>query len=92
MRQLVPVAFGICALAVGWTTAANAEYFNRYTDGNWTNVEYNDGVCRYYYSFNTQGGETHVNRYGNCSHVAIGPDGRPVPVMPVARAIAPPPY
>ena len=90
MRPSVPLALGICALAVGWPVAANAEYFNRYTDGSWTNAEYSDGICRYHYSFNTQSGETHVNRYGNCSHIAIGADGRPVPVMPLAQAITPP--
>lgn len=83
MRTRVTIAIGICALALGWSAAANAESFNRYTDGSWTNTSYNDGTCQYYHSFNAATGETHVNRYGNCSQIAIGPDGRPMPVVTV---------
>jgi hypothetical protein len=90
MRTRSALAIGICALALGWSAAANAEYFNRYTDGSWTNAQYSDGTCTYYYSLNSQTGETHVNRYGNCSQVAIAPDGRPMPVMPTARVIVRP--
>jgi hypothetical protein len=90
MRTRFVLAIGICALGAVWSAAANAEYFNRYTDGSWTNAAYNDGVCQYYYSFNSQTGETHINRYGNCARVAIGPDGRPIPVVPTARLT--PPY
>jgi hypothetical protein len=89
MRTRIPLAIGICALAFGWSAGANAEYFNRYTDGSWTNATYNDGVCQYYYSFNTLTGETHLNRYGNCSRVAIAPDGRPIPVVPTAQVVVP---
>ena len=89
MRRNFTLAVGICALALGWSAAANADYFNRYTNGSWTNAEFNNGACQYYYSFNAQSGETHVNRYGNCSQVAIGPDGRPVPVVPTARVVVP---
>ena len=46
----------------------------------WTNVEYNDGVCHYYYSYNSYDQNMKLNRYGDCSHVAIGPDGNPTPV------------
>jgi hypothetical protein len=88
MRTHLIAAAGISALVIGWSAAANAEYFNRYTFGTWTNAAYNDGVCQYYYSFNTQTGETHLNRYGNCSQVMIAPDGRPMPV-PTARLIVP---
>jgi hypothetical protein len=45
----------------------------------WTNVEYNDGVC-HYYSYNSYDQNIKLNRYGDCSHVAIGPDGNPTPV------------
>ena len=88
MRTHLIAAVGISALVIGWSAAANAEYFNRYTFGTWTNAAYNDGVCQYYYSFNTQTGETHLNRYGNCSQVMIAPDGRPMPV-PTAPVIVP---
>jgi hypothetical protein len=83
MRLRSTLAIGIGVLAVSWSLAANAEYFDRYNDGAWTNAQYNDGVCQYYYSFNAQTGENHVNRYGNCSQIAIGPDGRPLPVVPL---------
>jgi len=85
-------AIGAAALSLGFSAAANAEYFNRYTDGSWTNTSYNDGQCQYYHSFNAATGETHVNRYGNCSQVAIGPDGRPMPVvtvLPSAQSVEP---
>lgn len=93
MRIPVKLAVGICALTVGWSAAANAEYFNRYTDGNWTNAEYDGGGCHYTYSVNNATGESHVNRDGNCARVAIGPDGRPLPVVPMAQVqVMPPPY
>lgn len=93
MRTRVTLAIAICALAAGWSATANAEYFNRYNAGSWTNAEYNDGTCHYYYSVNRETGESHVNRYGNCSHVAIGPDGRAIPVVPMAQApVLQPPY
>jgi hypothetical protein len=50
------------------------------------NAQYNDGICQYYYSFNTQMGEQHINRYGNCSQVAIGPDG-PLPMAPTDQVV-----
>jgi hypothetical protein len=81
MRMSVKLALGI-ALVAGWTASANAEYFNRYTDGSWTNAEYDDGTCHYYYSYDSRSGETHVNRYGNCARVAIASDGRPMPIVP----------
>ncbi len=84
------IAIGICALALGWSAAANAEYFNRYDDGAWTNAEYDGNGCHYYYSVNNQTGENHVNRYGDCSHIVIGPGGRPMPIVPMARAVVPP--
>ena len=87
MHTRFALAIGICALALGWSAAANAEYFNRYTSGSWINTQYNDGSCTYYYSFNTQTGEQHVNRYGNCSRVAIGPDVSPIPLVPNAQLI-----
>ena len=94
MRVPVKLALGIAALAIGFSAAANAEYFNRYTDGNWTNAEYDGGGCHYNYSINNATGESHVDRDGNCANVAIGPDGRPLPVVPMAQVVRPmqPPY
>jgi len=81
MRALTKLALGVGALTLALSASANAEYFNRYDDGNWTNAEYEGGGCHYYYSINNQSGESHVNRYGDCSNVVIGPDGRPMPVV-----------
>ena len=91
MRPSMKLALGICAVTLGWSAAANAEYFNRYDAGGWTNAEYDGGGCHYFYSVNNQTGESHVNRYGNCSRIAIGPDGRPMPVMPMAQVVRPMP-
>jgi hypothetical protein len=81
------LAIGISALALGWATAANAEYYNRYMAGSWINTAYNDGVCQYYFAYNTIGGETHINRLGDCSRIMIGQDGRPMPVVPTTQVI-----
>ena len=89
MRTRITLALGICALAVGWSASANAEYFNRYQSGDWTNAEYDGGGCHYFFSVNRQSGESHVNRYGNCSRIVIGPGGQPMPAMPMAQVIEP---
>jgi opacity protein-like surface antigen len=82
-----------CLLATALVSVASAAdwrqpYIYRETSGSWTNVEYNDGTCHYYYSFNSYDQNMKINRYGDCSHVTIGPDGvaRPVVFMaPVAE-------
>ena len=89
MRTRITLALGICALAVGWSAAANAEYFNRYQSGDWTNAEYDGGGCHYFFSVNRQSGESHANRYGNCSRIVIGPGGQPMPAMPMAQVVEP---
>ena len=93
MRPSFKFTFGILALtaAASMSTTASAEtYYHRYNDGSWTNAEYNDGTCHFYYSHNSWDNETKVNRYGDCSHIAIGPDGRAVPVVTAPLAYAPP--
>jgi hypothetical protein len=71
------------ALAAAISTAALADpYFYRETNGSWTNVTYDDGTCRYRYSHNSYDDQTYLNKYGDCSRLAIGPDGlaRPIPM------------
>jgi hypothetical protein len=90
MRTSLKIAIGIGALGAASLSAASAEpYYHRYTDGSWTNAEYSDGICHYYFSHNSYDDETHVNRYGDCSQIAIGPNGEAVPLMAVP-AMAPP--
>ena len=89
MRTSVKLALGICALTFGWSAAANAEYFNRYQSGDWTNAEYDGGGCHYSYSMNRATGESHVNRDGNCANIVIGPGGQPMPAMPMAQVVEP---
>jgi opacity protein-like surface antigen len=62
----------------------NKPYIYRESNGSWTNVRYDDGVCKYYYSHNSYDNNTHLNKYGDCSRVAIGPDGiaRPIYMVP----------
>jgi hypothetical protein len=86
--RLVLSLAGFCALAGAvYSSAALADpYFYRGSSGNWTNVEYNDGACRYYYSHNAYDGTTNLNKYGDCSQVSIGPDGVAIPII----AIPPP--
>lgn len=81
-----------CALAGAVSVSSamadsHSPYFYRETSGTWTNVQYDDGICRYYYSHNTYGNYTHLNKSGDCSRIAIGPDGAPVPIY-----VAPVPY
>ncbi|HEX5212920.1 MAG TPA: hypothetical protein VFW22_14440 [Pseudolabrys sp.] len=92
MRISLKTTIGICALgALSLASAANAApFYHRYTDGSWTNAEYNDGICHYSYSHNAYDGETHVNRYGDCSQIAIGPNGEAMRMN--AMPVAPPPY
>jgi len=90
MRTSLKIAIGIGALGAASLSAASAEpYYHRYTDGSWTNAEYSDGTCHYYFSHNSYDDETHVNRYGDCSQIAIGPNGEAVPLMAVPT-MAPP--
>jgi hypothetical protein len=92
MRPSLKLALGLCALAgaAALSSAASADpYYHRYTDGSWTNTEYNDGSCHYYFSHNAYDGATNVNRYGDCSRIAVGPNGEAMPLMAVPFAAAP---
>jgi len=86
---VLSVGFALATALISAATAADwrQPYIYRETSGSWTNVEYNDGTCHYYYSFNSYDQNMKINRYGDCSHVAIGPDGvaRPVYMAPVVE-------
>ena len=74
-----------CALAGAIASSAamadwHSPYIYRETSGSWTNVTYDDGICRYYYSHNAYDGQTNLNKYGDCSRVAIGQDGLATPI------------
>lgn len=91
-----PVMAGCVAAGLAVSSSAaladwNNPYVYRESYGNWTNVEYNDGTCHYWYSHNAADQHTNLNRWGDCSHVAIGPDGtaRPIIAAPVYAAPAP---
>ena len=79
MRKCFALSAG-CLLTTALISAAAAAdwrqpYVYRETSGSWTNVEYDDGNCHYYYSFNSYDQNMKISGYGDCSHVAIGPDG-----------------
>ena len=86
MRSYFALSSVACTLAGAMLISlpANADwqnpYYHRETSGSWTNVEYNDGVCHDYYSYNAYDQDTKLNRYGDCSHVAIGPGGVATPI------------
>jgi hypothetical protein len=67
------------------STAMASPYYYRNTNGSWTNAEYNDGACHISYSRNAYDQETRVNRWGDCSQVAVGPNGEigPTATSPV---------
>jgi len=90
MRSYLALAvLGGCALtgATAYSPAALADWHSphiyRETNGDWTNVEYDDGICHYKYSHDASDNETHVNRWGDCSRIAIGPNGEVMPAVPV---------
>jgi hypothetical protein len=86
--RLILSLAGFCILAGAvYSSAAFADpYFYRGTSGSWTNAEYNDGACHYYYSHNAYDGATNVNKYGDCSRVSIGPDGTAIPIVTIPSA------
>jgi hypothetical protein len=79
----------LAAVAIYATSASADPCFYRDTSGTWTDVEYNDGNCHYYYEHNAYDGETHVNRYGNCASIAIGPNGEAMPIVQAAPVVVP---
>lgn len=82
-----------CALAgvIASSLPAAADWHNPYiyreTSGSWTNVHYDDGICHYYYAHNSYDNQTKLNKYGDCSRIAIGPDG-----MAQQIVVTPAPY
>jgi hypothetical protein len=81
MRFYLVTALVVGGVVMGSQAASALPYFHRDTNGSWTDVEYNDGVCHYKYAHNAWDQETHVNRWGDCSGVAIGPNGEAAPVV-----------
>jgi hypothetical protein len=94
MRRYFVLSLGsVLAGAMLVSAAAADPYFSRWQNGSWTNVEYNDGVCRYYYAYNSYDQTMKLDRYGDCSHVAMGAGGNPTPlyagpVVPRQRPLA----
>jgi hypothetical protein len=90
--NFTPALLG-CTLAGAISAASPAmadwhsPYIYRETNGSWTNVQYDDGICHYYYSHNTYDNYTNLNKSGDCSRVAIDPDGVAHPIL-----MAPAPY
>jgi hypothetical protein len=84
---------GGCALAgvMLYAPVATAEWhapriYQESHDG-WTNVSYDDGVCSYKFTRSAYDRQTHVDRWGDCSHIVIGADGTAIPVEAMAPAI-----
>ena len=81
MRRYFVLSPGsVLAGAMLVSAAAADPYFRRVQNGSWTNVEYNGRRCRDDYFHNSYDQNMKLNRYGDCSHVAIGPYGNPTPV------------
>jgi len=77
------VAAGLTVCSSAAMADWNNPYVYRESHGDWTNVEYNDGICHYRYSYNVADEQTDLDRWGDCSHVAIRPDGTAVPIVAV---------
>jgi hypothetical protein len=49
------------------------------THGDYSNYRYDDGLCQYRYYYNAYEQHAEVNKYGDCDHIMIGPDGHVIP-------------
>ena len=65
------------AFAASWHSPNVYEESN----GDYTNYSYDDGLCHYTYNSNRYENRANANRYGNCDHLMIGPDGRVMPTV-----------
>jgi len=81
---------GAMLFAPGAKADWHTPHFQRETHDQWTNVRYDDGICQYHYSYNAEDGNAEVERWGDCSHLVVGPNGEPlrtavvVPAYPTA--------
>ena len=81
LKSTLPVLCYALAGAIPFPSVAaewHSPYIYRETSGSWTNMSYDDGICRYSYSHNSYGNETSVKKSGDCSRLAIAPDGTPM--------------
>src|SRR5262245_59587927 len=82
MRRYFALSVGSVLAGVMLVSAAAADtYFRRDPNGPWPNVECTVVVCKYDDSPNSYDQDLKISRYGDCSRVAIGPDGNPAPVV-----------
>jgi hypothetical protein len=81
------------AAAVLYSPAALADWHTpdiyRESHDEWTNVHYDDGICEYRYSYNAEDRNLDFERWGDCSHVVVGPNGEPMPAAAVRVYSAP---
>jgi len=75
LSLLTGVALCSAASANSWHTPQIYEE----TNGDYSNYKYDDGLCQYYYNYNFYDKHAQVNRYGDCDHLVIGPDGHGMP-------------
>jgi hypothetical protein len=80
---LAGVTFSAPVAKADWHTP---RVYQESHDG-WTNVSYDDGICSYKFSRSAYDRQTHVDRWGDCSHIVIGADGTAIPVQAMAPAI-----
>src|SRR5262249_51650153 len=86
MRLNFKVTMVGCALAaaISASSSAMADWhtpnFYRQTNGTWTNIHYDDGICNYYYSHNSYDNQTNLNKYGDWPGTALAADGSPIPI------------
>jgi hypothetical protein len=64
-------------------------YVHRESHDEWTNVHYDDGMCEYRYSYNAEDRNSNVERWGDCSHIIIGPGGVAAPAVAAPGAVVP---
>ena len=76
MRLSLTLPLFAFAAALALPPPASADWHKPYVyregGSNWNTVQYDDGICRYYYSHNAYDDRTSLNKSGDCSHLAIG--------------------
>jgi hypothetical protein len=71
---------GLLAAATMFAAPASANSWHsptvyEETNSDYSKYSYDDGLCQYRYYYNTFEKHAQASRYGDCTHLIIGPDG-----------------
>ena len=72
---VVSLLTGVTLCSVASANSWHSPQIWEETNGSYSNYKYDDGLCQYSYTYNNFEKRAQVNRYGDCEHIVIGPDG-----------------